>query len=78
MADDSAHTAEPARDWWQTSVTRDGILEAIRLLRQSDRDATLRKHGFREANDYVVVYEGFESVVRHRLRSGSSRRSSAE
>jgi hypothetical protein len=58
MADDSRHTAEPARDWRRTSVTRDEVLEAIRRLRESDRDTTLRRHGFREANDYVVVYEG--------------------
>ncbi|MDA4106040.1 AAA family ATPase [Mycolicibacterium holsaticum] len=60
MEEDRGITSEAARDWWRTSVTREGVLEAIRQLRDGDRQATLREHGFREARDYVVVYEGDE------------------
>ncbi|MGV0793555.1 AAA family ATPase [Mycolicibacterium sp. XJ1819] len=60
MAEDRGMTSEPSRDWWRTSVTREAVLEAIRQLREGDREATLREHGFREARDYVVVYEGDE------------------
>lgn len=60
MAEDRGTTSESGRDWWRTSITREGVLEAIRRLRDGDREATLREHGFREARDYVVVYEGDE------------------
>ncbi|MCX8495923.1 MAG: AAA family ATPase [Akkermansiaceae bacterium] len=50
----------PQRDWWRTSVTREQVLNAIAQIQTQDRAATLSAHGYREARDYVVVYENEE------------------
>lgn len=48
----------PRTDWAAKPLTRESVLAAIAEFDREGRDATLRRHGFRRALDYVVIHDG--------------------
>lgn len=50
----------PPSDWGQKPVSKESVLAAMAEFDRNGRDATLRRHGYRRALDYVVIHDGKE------------------
>ena len=58
MTEGSELVDEPRGSWRRNPISKRGVRNAIAEFRREGREATLRKYGFAEALDYVLVYEG--------------------
>jgi len=57
----SAEKIDPPRtDWAEKRIARESVLAAMAEFDREGRDETLRRHGFRRAIDYFVLFDGRE------------------